>query len=159
MAKPYYFANWIPKLQAEGHSAASAMDVLRSQGHTFSDTMFRRVWAETQDHLAKSEALTGIPLNRVPPPEVIGTATRPKARGYLYQTEMAVHDPTTGEVSFHVWGVRSQRRISLGNALRMAVDSWNASQESGRGSPPGIILGGMVTSVLNLVGPEDTIDE
>lgn len=135
------------------------MRVLRDQGHSFSDTLFRRVWAETQDHLSKTEAVQGVPLNRIVPPELQGTATRPKARGKLYNVELAVLDKETNEVSFHVWGVRSKKDISVASALRMAVDSWVASQESGRNSPPGTALGGILTSVLNLVGPEDTIGE
>ena len=159
MARPSYFANYLPKLQAAGHTPTSAMRLLRDQGHSFSDQTFRRVWAETIDHLAKVESVSNAPLNRLPTPDQIGVATRPRARGYLYNVEIAVHDAETGEVAFHAWGVRTKKLISIGNALRMAVDSWAESQQTGRGTPEGRALGGFVSNVLNLVGPEETIGE
>lgn len=159
MARPSYFANWIPKLQAAGYSQNAAMRELRDAGHSFSDQLFRRVWAETIDHAQKSERIRDVPLNRKPSADQIGIATRPHARGYLYNVEIAVHDPETGEVSFHAWGIRTQKLISLGNALRRAVDSW-----TDRGLATGetyneTALGGFVSGVLNLVGPEETVGE
>lgn len=159
MARPSYFANYLPKMQAAGYSPTQAMRELRDAGHSFSDQLFRRVWAETIEHLSSSEALQGTPLNRLPSDASIGTATRPKARGYLYNVELAVHDPSTGEVSFHAWGVRTQKLISLGSALRMATDTWTELGASDRGTPEGRAVGGFVSSVLNLVGPEETIGE
>lgn len=157
MARPSYFASYIPRLQQAGYSATEAASLLREQGHSFADSTFRRVWAETLDHLSKVESVTQQPLNRLPSPDQVGIATRPRARGYLYNVEIAVHDPTTQEVGFHAWGVRSNKLISLGNALRMAVDSWAESQQTGRGTPEGRALGGFVSSVLQLVGPEETV--
>lgn len=159
MARPSYFANYLPKLQQEGHSPTSAMRLLRDQGLRFSDTTFRRTWAETIDHLSKVESIAHAPINRVPTPDQVGIATRPRARGYLYNVEVAVHDSETGEVAFHAWGVRSKKLISIGSAMRMAVDSWTESQRQGRGTPEGRALGGFVSGVLNLVGPEDTIGD
>lgn len=159
MAKPSYVANFIPALQAQGHSATSAARVLRDAGYSFADQTFRRLWGETVDHLSKVENVSHAPLNRVPTPDQIGVATRPKARGYLYNVEVAVHDPQTGEVAFHAWGVRTKKLVSIGAALRMAVDSWADSQTKGRGTPEGRALGGFISSVLNLVGPEETVGD
>lgn len=128
---------------------------MRDKGHSFADEVFRRIWAETEDHVARSKSLVDAPLNRVPTPDQVGIATRPRARGYLYNVEVAVHDSETGEVAFHAWGVRSKKLISIGAALRMAVDSWAESQQQGRGTPEGRALGGFVSSVLKLVGPEE----
>lgn len=156
MAKPSYFANYVPKLQQAGHSPASAMRVLRDAGHSFADATFYRVWGETIDHLSKVESVVHAPLNRVPTPDQIGTATRPQARGYLYNVEVAVHDPNTGEVSFHAWGIRSQKPISIGAALKRAVSSWTeVRDEQAENYDMGRALGGFVSSVLQLVAPEE----
>lgn len=155
MARPSYFANYLPKLIEAGYSQNAAMRELRAAGLHFADRTFRRTWGETVDHTSKVENVSHAPLNRIPTPDQVGIATRPKARGYLYNVEVAVHDPTTGEVAFHAWGVRSKKLISVGAALRAAVDSWTDSQSKGRGTPEGRALGGFVSSVLNLVGPEE----
>lgn len=159
MARPSYIANYLPRLIDEGHSATSALRTLREAGHSIADKTFYRLWGETIDHLSKSEAFTETPLSRRPSPDQIGIATRPRARGYLYNVEIAVHDPLSGEVSFHAWGVRSQKLISVGNALQKAVESWTDSQSRGRGTPEGRALGAILGSTLQLVGPEDTIGE
>ena len=131
------------------------MDLLRGEGHSFSNQTFYRAWGETESHLASAENIVDAPLNRIPAPDQVGMATRPRARGHLYNVELAVHDPQTGEVAFHSWGIKSNKLISIGSALRMAVDSWVESQQRGRNSPEGRALGGYVSSALKLVGPED----
>lgn len=146
---------YVPQLIREGHSATSALEFLRDQGHAIADATFYRLWGETVDQLSKRGALVDTPLHRKPTPDQIGRATRPRARGILTNVEIAVHDPHTGEVSFHAWGVRSQDTISIGNAIRRAVDSWTEAQQRGRNTPEGRALGGMVTSVLRLVGEDE----
>ena len=147
---------YIPGLIEQGHTASSALAYLRSQGQSIADKTFYRLWGETIDHLSKSQGIVDVPLHRKPPPDLIGTATRPRARGYLTNVEIAVHDPHTGEISFHAWGVRSKEAISIGNAIRKAVDSWVDAQSGARGTPEGRALGGMVTSVLHLVGEDES---
>lgn len=159
MAKPSYVANYLPGLIEEGHSGASALRTLRDNGLSIKTQTFYRLWGETKSHLAKAEQFVSAPLNRRPSVDEIGIATRPRARGYLYNVEIAAQDPITGEVSFHSWGVRSQRLISVGAALRKAVDSWTAAQEGERGSPEGRALGGTMSNILQLVGPDDSVDE
>lgn len=157
MAKPSYVANYIPKLLAQGHTASSALKYLRGQGFSIADKTFYRLWGETESHIAQRGAFVETPLNRRPNPDQIGIATRPRARGYLYNVEIAVHDPYTGEVAFHAWGYRSQKLVSVGTALQGAVESWTNSQLRGRGTPEGRALGAGLTSVLNLVGEDETV--
>jgi hypothetical protein len=152
LPRPSYVANYIPSLIRQGHTATSALRSLRDSGHQIADKTFYRLWGETVDHLSKAEAFVDTPLNRRPSVDQIGIATRPRARGYLYNVEIAVHNPDSGEVAFHSWGVRSQKLISIGNALQQAVNSWTDSQLRGRGTPEGRALGGTLSSVLQLVG-------
>lgn len=152
MSRPSYVANYLPRLIREGHTATSALRELRNSGQSIADKTFYRLWGETVDHLSKSEAFIDTPLNRRPSIDQIGIATRPRARGYLYNVEIAVHNPDSGEVAFHSWGVRSQKLISVGNAIQQAVSSWQESENSGRGSVEGRALGGVLSGVLQLVG-------
>lgn len=155
MPRPSYVANYIPSLVKQGHTATSALNYLRENGQSIADKTFYRLWGETVDHLSKSEAFVDTPLNRRPSVDQIGIATRPRARGYLYNVEIAVHNPDTGEVAFHSWGVRSKKLISVGNALSQAVNSWAESQKRGRGTPEGRALGGVLSGVLKLVGEDE----
>jgi len=155
LPKPSYVANYIPSLIRQGHTATSALNELRDRGFSVANKTFYRLWGETVDHLAKSETFVDTPLNRRPSIDQIGIATRPRARGYLYNVEIAVHNPDSGEVAFHSWGVRSQKLISIGNALQQAVSSWQESENSGRGSVEGRALGGTLSSVLQLVGEDE----
>lgn len=157
MAKPSYVANYIPKLIAQGHSATSALALLREQGHSIADKTFYRLWGETQAHISQRGTFVDTPLNRRPNPDQIGIATRPRARGYLYNVEIAVHDPATNEVSFHAWGYRTQKLVSISTALQGAVNSWTESQNRGRGTPEGRALGAGLSSVLQLVGEDETV--
>lgn len=122
---------------------------------SIADKTFYRLWGETVDYLARKQNANTVPLHRRPTPDVIGTATRPRARGYLHEIEVAVQDPHSGEVSFHAWGVRTQKLISVGRILEMAVNSWAESQMQGRGTPEGRALGAMFLGTLHLIGEDD----
>lgn len=155
MAQPSYVANYVPGLISRGYSMEGALNTVRSYGYDVTQRTFSRLWGEAQHHMALREGFQSGSINRTPLPSEIGVATRPRARGLLYNIEVAVENPDTKEVEFHTWGVRSNRPLTLNTALKKAVESWTASQERGRGTPPGRALGGMVTSVLNLVGPDE----
>lgn len=158
MPKPSYVANYIPGLIREGHSATSGLRAIRENGLSVADATWYRLWGETQAHLANQEAFVDSPLNRRPSVDQIGIATRPRARGYLYNIQLAVHDPNTGEVSFHAWGYRSNKLVSISTAIAGAIDSYNGAQELNRESLQGRVMGGFTDSVLNLVGPDDSED-
>lgn len=132
-----------------------ALRTVRSYGYEVGQQTFSRLWGEALHHMEIREGFQTGSINRVPLPSEVGRATRPRARGLLYNIEVAVENPDTKEIEFHTWGVRSKRPLTLNTALRKAVESWTASQERGRNTPPGRALGGMVTSVLNLVGPDE----
>lgn len=155
MPRPSYVANYVPSMIRRGYSQEGALNTVRSYGYDVEESTFSRLWAEAMHHIEIREGFQTGSINRVPLPSEIGQATRPRARGLLYNIEIAVQHPQTSEVEFHTWGVRSNRPLTLNTALKKAVESWEAAKERGRGTPPGIALGGMVTSVLNLVGPNE----
>jgi hypothetical protein len=151
--RPSFFASYLPKLILSGETAASAKDLLRSQGQSFGDTRFDRAWAETIDFLSRKKITEAAPLNRKLSPDEIGTATRPRARGFLAQVELLIEDPTTKEVAFHTWGARSPEPMSPNWYLRKAIDEWIASGKAGRGTPKGTPVGGMVSGAVEFVAP------
>lgn len=155
MPDPTYAAKWIPQLIAAGHSATSGLAFVRERGESIGNESWYRAWGETVATLAKGASFVDTPLHRRPTVDQIGKATRPRARGYLYNIEVAVQDPLTKEIAFHVWGVRSDKLISIGSAINMAVNSWTESKKLGRDTPPGRALGGFVSSVLNMVGEDE----
>lgn len=155
MPRPSYVANYVPGLIKRGYSMESALSTVRSYGYSVSRQTFSKLWGEAIHHASIKEGFTEGSINRVPDASEIGIATRPRARGFLYNIEMAIENQDTGEVEFHTWGVRSNRPITLSTALQKAVESWTESQQRGRNTPEGRALGGMVSSVLQLVGPDE----
>lgn len=154
--KPSYAVNYIPALQQEGLSANAALQRLRDMGLGVRRQTFLRAWGETRAAADRSGAVQTAPLDRAPIGGEITVAGRPRARGYLYNVNVAVEDPVTKEVYFTPWGVRSAELLTYGAALAQAVESFAGAADFGRGTPEGRALGATVEDVLQLV-PEDDL--
>lgn len=150
-----YVAQYLPRMVREGRTGESALRALRSQGHSIATGTFYRLWGETKDQLARKGQFADAPLNRVISPDQMGRATRPYARGPLYNVQIAVEDPTTGEIGFHAWSVKSSRPLAHGTILRRAIEGWELAQEEGGAAYMGRSVGALLEDAILLVGENE----
>lgn len=150
-----YIAQYLPKLQAEGLSGRAALATLREQGFAIRDSTFFRLWGETRDQIGRKGAFADAPLNRVITPDQMGTATRPRARGFLYHVQIAVEDQHSGEIGYHAWSVRSNRPLAHGTILRRATEGWQLAQSEGGAAYMGRSVGALLDDALQLVGEDE----
>lgn len=175
---PAYLANLIPGLQATGVSATGALEWLKGnvdrlsardqaamQNYSGPATAgmgglrrqnFLRLWGATQSEGSIRATLAAADIYHVPTQAEIVRVPRPKARGFQYNVDVLVRDPTSGSFHFTPSAIVTPDLITHLEAIERASRLLGRMQSmSDRGTPAGEVrMGGFVTGVLERV-PED----
>jgi hypothetical protein len=160
-ARAAYVAHLIPGYQREGFSAEEALADLRSSGLGIRRQTFLRAWGASLHAADVSEALQTSAPYHVPQADEITQVPRPKARGFQYNVDVLMRDPSSGAVWFAPTSVITPTLVTHLEAIEQAAQGLKQAIAGGRqGIDYGEVLGGgTVTDVLERVPEFDEAPE
>lgn len=150
-----YATPFVQSALRQGVGPTAALREARSQGLRIGTSIWFQTYNVERNNLALRSSALDLPLNRRPTPDEIGQIVTVRRKGFLYRVVGALQDDETGAFKTTVVSVKTDKLITRGAAIQMAMDSFQDPDNI----YPNTLLGAFTAGVFEMTPGEDLEDD